>query len=93
MNTEERIAKLEALVQQLIQGKYVFSDREEWTKTLKVPGLTLTNLNLSGTLAVTGTTNLKGAIQSNGTPGATTSFSTAATVTVNVQNGLITSVV
>ena len=97
---EQRIAQLESLVADLSKtvamladGKYLFSDREEWKKTLKLLNLSLTNLSLSGTLDVTGATNLKGGISANGTPGVTTSFSLTSSATVTTKNGLITSVV
>lgn len=99
MSNEERIAKLEALIasqgkelEALKQGIYNFSDKQVWTKGLKVSTLevdTLTPTNLT----VAGTANFTGTLQAGGSPGATTAFSTAATVTATFVKGILVSAV
>lgn len=92
MNHEERIAKLEALVEQLTNNKYIFSGKEEWKKDLTVPTLVATTFAPTN-LTVSGTANFTGTLQGGGFTGLTTSFSTSPSVTVTVKKGLITNVV
>ena len=90
---ERRVQDLEREIVELKQGIYNFSDRQEWTKKLKVPSLETTDVTLTGDLTVNGTINAVTSYESNGTAGATTVFSTSPAVTVTVQDGLIISVV